>query len=141
MLIGTYYHTLEEKGRLSLPKKFREESSTWVVTRGLDGCLFLFTSDQYAQEMQQISGSSFTKKSNRDFSRLMTTEAYEVEVDKNGRVQLPEYLIEKAALDKHVAVTGNFSRIEIWNREAYHAYLDSLENSAESIAESFEIIE
>lgn len=138
MLIGTYYHTLEENGRVSLPKNFREESTEWVITRGLDGCLFLFTKHQYAEEMKTISGSSFTKKSNRDFTRLMATEAYEVELDKNGRVQLPEYLIDKASLKKHVAVTGNFSRIEIWDREAYHGYVDSLENSAETIAEGFE---
>ena len=138
MLIGKYYHTLEQKGRLSLPKKFRDIATAWIVTRGLDGGLFLFTQEAFDKELQVLERRSFTKKSNRDFVRLMSNEAVEVATDGNGRVQLPEYLISSAGLKKDIVVVGSVSRVEIWDRESYHTYIDNLETRAEDVAESFD---
>ncbi|HEX7017443.1 MAG TPA: division/cell wall cluster transcriptional repressor MraZ [Patescibacteria group bacterium] len=135
MFIGLYYHNLEDKGRLSLPKPFRAQTKNWIVTRGLDGGLFVFKKEDFEQKIAELAERTFTKKHNRDFIRLMVNEAKEIEPDKNGRVQLPEYLIEYAALEKEVVVVGSFTHLEIWDRDRYHKYVDSLEENAEAIAE------
>ncbi len=136
MLIGKYYHHLEDKGRLSLPAKFREVNKSWIITRGLDGCLFLLQESNFKQELNKIAQSSLTKKANRDLLRLMTNEAKELEVDDNGRVNLPNYLIDFANLKKNIVVVGSLNHIEIWDQDHYHDYIDQIENQAESIAES-----
>jgi MraZ protein len=137
MLIGTYYHTLEEHGRISLPKVFREKTSRWVATRGLDGGLFLFPASGFQNRLAKINeANTFTKKASRDFIRLMTNEAQEVQADKNGRVNLPNYLIGYAGLKKNVVVIGSLEYVEVWDRTAYHKYVDGLEKNAENIAET-----
>lgn len=138
MFIGKYYHRLEDKGRLSLPKKFRDQESNWVITRGLDGCLFLLRAENFEKEIQKISNSSFTKKANRDLVRLMTNEAQELTTDQNGRVNLPNYLIDFASLKKELVVVGSLDHIEIWDQEKYHHYIDQIEAKAEEIAENVE---
>jgi len=135
MFIGKYYHALEENNRISLPKKFREIETDWVVTRGLDGGLFLFRATNFNQELKKFSQRTFTKKAHRDFIRLMTNEAQEVMADDNGRVSLPEYLIEFAQLKKDLVIVGSYERIEIWDRDIYHKYLTQIESDAEKIAE------
>jgi MraZ protein len=138
MYIGKYYHSLEEKGRLSLPKEYRQENNSWVVTRGLDGGLFLFKESDFQTQLQNLLSRTFTKKINRDFIRLMTNEAKLVTPDKNGRVHLPEYLISFAKLKKDVVLVGSLEKIEIWDRDTYHNYVDSIESQAEEIAEQLE---
>jgi len=138
MLIGKYYHSLEEKGRISLPRKFRDQADEWVVTRGLDGCLFIFKKDKFEAELSQLAERTFTKKANRDLTRLMANDASAVKTDDNGRVHLPEYLIEFARLVKDLVIVGSGSRIEVWDRDSYHAYLNQLEADAEDIAEKIE---
>ena len=138
MFIGKYYHRLEDKGRLSLPKKFRDQESNWVITRGLDGCLFLLKAENFEKEIQKISNSSFTKKANRDLVRLMTNEAQELTTDQNGRVNLPNYLIDFASLKKDLVVVGSLDHIEIWDQDKYHHYIDQIEAKAEEIAENVE---
>lgn len=136
MFIGRYYHTLEANGRLSLPKTFREQAEQWIVTRGLDGGLFVFKQTDFENQLRELNERTFTMKSNRDFIRLMTNEAQSVTADMNGRVQLPEYLIEFAGLNKNLVIVGSYGWLEIWDREKYHAYLDQLEANAETIAEN-----
>lgn len=136
MFIGRYYHTLETHHRLSLPKKFRSEEQNWVITRGLDGGLFLFRASDFVTRIQELEQRTLTKKSHRDFVRWMSNDANEVTTDANGRVHLPEYLIEFAGLEKEVVVIGSFNWIEIWDRQRYHTYLDQLTPQAEQIAES-----
>jgi len=135
MFIGKYYHALEENNRISLPKKFRDIETDWVVTRGLDGGLFLFRAANFNQELKKLSQRTFTKKAHRDFIRLMTNEAQEVSADSNGRVSLPEYLIKFAQLKKDLVIVGSYERIEIWDRNTYHQYLAQIESDAEKIAE------
>lgn len=136
MLIGKYYHHLEAKGRVSLPAKFREVSKSWIVTRGMDGCLFLLQEGNFKKELEKIAQSSFTKKANRDLVRLMTNEAQELSADDNGRVNLPDYLISFAALVKNIVVVGSLDHLEIWDQDRYHNYIDQIEDKAEEIAES-----
>lgn len=135
MFIGRYYHTLEEKNRVSLPKKFRDQETNWIVTRGLDGGLFLFVQSEFEERLRELQTRSFTKKDHRDFIRLMTNDAQEALVDRNGRITIPEYLKNFAHLTKDVVMVGSFSRIEIWDVETYHAYIDQIESQAEEIAE------
>lgn len=138
MFIGRYYHRLEDKGRVSLPKKFREIEKNWVVTRGLDGGLFVFKKSDFIEKIEEIAKRTFTKKKNRDFVRLMVNEAQEVSADNNGRVSLPDYLIATAELKKELVVVGSYSYLEIWDVDKYHTYLDKLEGQAEEISESIE---
>lgn len=138
MLLGKYYHTIEANGRISLPKQFRSEHEHWIVTRGLDGGLFLFPEQVFQQELNQLGERSFTQKRNRDFVRLMTNEAKQVSPDNTGRVQLPEYLIEFAGLKKDVVIVGSLNKLEVWDRARYHQYLDQVEPAAEEIAESLD---
>lgn len=135
MFIGRYYHTLEENNRVSLPKKFRDIETNWVVTRGLDGGLFLFRAQNFKQELKKLSERTFTKKAHRDFIRLMANDAQELLADDHGRVSLPEYLIEFAQLKKQLIVVGSYERVEIWDRALYHQYLAQIESQAEKIAE------
>ncbi|MFZ5437795.1 MAG: division/cell wall cluster transcriptional repressor MraZ [Patescibacteria group bacterium] len=136
MFIGTYYHTLEEQGRVSLPKTFRSISENWIVTRGLDGGLFIFTADSFQEKLTKIAENHvFTKKAHRDFVRLMTNEAQAIEVDNNGRVNLPDYLIKFAHLNKDLVIVGSLDYLEVWDRDLYHQYVDQLETNAEEIAE------
>lgn len=137
MFIGKYYHKLEPNGRVMIPRNFRTEEA-WVVTRGLDGSLFLFPAAEFEKEIKNFADRSFTKKINRDFIRLMANEAQAVSVDKQGRVQLPEYLIDFAQFSKDLVFVGSVSRVEIWDQATYHTYLDTIENQAEAIAEQIE---
>ena len=139
MLIGKYYHHLEAKGRLSLPAKFRQASKSWIITRGLDGCLFLLQEGNFKKELEKIAESSLTKKANRDLLRLMTNEAQELSIDSNGRVNLPDYLINFANLKKEVIVVGSLNHLEVWDQERYHTYIDQIEGKAEEIAESISL--
>ncbi len=135
MFLGRYYHTIEDKGRISLPKAFRELEKQWVLTRGLDGGIFLFPYQTFETQLAELSKMSFTKKTNRDFVRLMTNDATQVEADANGRIAIPEFLRAAAQLTKQVVVVGSYNRIEIWDVDKYHQYLDQLSAQAESIAE------
>lgn len=137
MYLGRYYHTIEEKGRISLPKKFRsEDKEQFVITRGLDGGLFVFAQDEWMKQVGTLSTGSFTKKSQRDFVRLMTNDAQEVELDNQGRILIPEYLRQFAKLDKQAVVVGSFNKIEIWNVELYHQYIEQIEQDATEISEN-----
>lgn len=135
MFIGRFYHKLEAKNRVSLPKSFRAIEKNWVLTRGLDGGLFLFREKDFEIEIQKLSERTFTRKDNRDFIRLMTNDAIRVAVDQNGRVLLPEYLTAFAAVKKDVVIVGSYSRVEIWDQKHYHSYIETIEKSAEKIAE------
>lgn len=139
MLIGKYYYCLQPNQRLSLPKVFRQESDQWIITRGLDGCLFIFKEATFEQEIAQVAARSFTKKTHRDLLRLMTNEATLVTADRNGRVHLPQYLIDLAHLTKQIVIVGSFNYLEVWDQDRYHQYCDQLSTRAEEIAEQVDV--
>lgn len=140
MYIGTYYHKLEAKNRLSLPAKFRSDlGNSAVVTKGLDGCLFVFDLPTWQGVIKTGLNLPFTKKNNRDFVRLLANSAVEVEIDAQGRILLTEELLKKAELSKNIVVVGSMQRIELWDEQAFRVYTESLEANAESIAESIEL--
>jgi len=138
MFTGTYYHTVESTGRVSVPASFRESlGMSLVATRGLDGCIFLYALPQWEAFVGQLTHSLFTKKAHRDFVRLMVNEAVKLEIDAQGRVLLPEVLRTKLTT-KDVVFAGSLDRIELWEKGAYHAYVETLEKNAEAIAEQYE---
>jgi MraZ protein len=136
MFIGRYYHTLEKNGRLSLPKTFREQADDWILTRGMDGGLFLFRPEKFSSQVEELKERTFTKKRHRDFIRLMVNDAQKLTTDEVGRVLLPEYLIAQAQLKKEVVIVGSYDYVEIWDRDRYHTYLDQLSSQTETLAES-----
>lgn len=136
MFIGQYYHTIEPTGRISLPKIFRDVSEKWIVTRGLDGGLFLFLANEFEEQISALQKQNFTSKKHRDFARLMVNSAHLIEVDSQGRVLIPVHLVELADLDKDVVIAGSYGYLEMWDRDQYHSYLDQLSPEAEQIAES-----
>lgn len=137
MFIGEYSHSIDEKGRLSIPVKFRGRLSEGVVvTRGLDGCLFLYAHAEWEQIAQRLAALPISQKKSRAFTRLMLAGAWDAELDSQGRVMLPEYLRTYAKLAKHATIAGLYNRIEIWDEDAWHEYRTVTENASEEIAES-----
>lgn len=136
MFIGEYHHTVDEKGRLAIPMKFRKElRSGAVVTRGLDNCLFVFSMAEWKKLAEKLSSLPFSQANSRAFSRLMLAGAMDVEIDKQGRVVLPEYLRRYANVAKEVVVAGLYSRIEVWDKAAWDAYKAKTEKDSNDIAE------
>jgi len=137
MFIGTYYHTLETQNRISVPKAFRADLSHGsVITQGLDGCLFIFTSDSWSIMLDKLQSLPLSSKSARDFLRLMTYNAAPVDLDKLGRTKLPENLVSLAGLKKDVVFAGALTRVEIWAKDRYHKYIDSLSGKEGEIEEA-----
>lgn len=127
MFVGTYYHTLEDQNRISVPKAFRTDLTPGsVITYGLDGCLFLFTADSWSKLTDKLQSLPLTSKAARDFLRLLTYHATPVEIDKLGRTKIPAAVCQLAGLTKEVVFAGALSRVEIWDKTRYHAYVDGL---------------
>ena len=137
MLLGAYEHTIDDKNRLTLPAKFRQEFAEGiVVTRGLDGCLFAYRRPDWARlvESRLASLDSFSQATRRA-QRFHFSGASEAELDKQGRVMIPALLLEHAQLGREVVVTGMGDHLEIWDREAWRLELAEVEGSAEDVAE------
>jgi len=136
VFIGEYKHNLDEKGRLAIPTKFRADLLKGaVVTRGLDTSLFLFPKEEWDKLAEKLASLPLGQSSSRAFARLMLAGAMDVEVDKQGRVVLPEYLRTYAGLEKSVVIAGLFNRLELWDESTWNAYKSKMEEDAESVAE------
>ncbi|NMB00099.1 MAG: division/cell wall cluster transcriptional repressor MraZ [Firmicutes bacterium] len=137
MFMGEYQHSLDTKGRLIIPAKFREDLGEGaVITRGLDNCLFLFPKDEWAILEGKLKTLPLTKTDARQFVRFLFSGATECELDKQGRINIPTNLREFASIDKDAVVIGVSSRVEIWSREKWEAYVQVAEESFEDIAEN-----
>lgn len=138
MFMGEYNHTIDAKGRLIIPSKFREAlGDEFVVTKGLDGCLFVFDRTEWSAFEEKLKSLPITNKDARQFVRFFLAGAASVEVDKQGRILVPNVLREFADLTKDVTLIGVGSRIEIWDKARYEgasAYED-MEEIAEHMAE------
>jgi MraZ protein len=136
MLIGEHIHTLDEKKRVSLPAKFRSElGKRVVVTRGLDGCLSLYSESEWNVFAAKLTEMSMGQPDSRAFNRIMLSGAVLVDIDASGRVLLPEYLKEFAKLGSQVVVAGMMSRVEIWNQDLWKEYIGRLEGQTDVLAE------
>jgi len=136
MLIGEYTHIIDEKNRLSLPAKFRQQlGKKIVVTPGLDQCLWVFTGKEWEKIREKLSQSSLLQKDSRSFNRFMFAGASEVEVDSIGRVLIPDFLRERANLKSKVVIIGVSSRVEIWNEKTWSEEKKTVERQADALAE------
>lgn len=139
MFIGTYYHTLESQNRISVPKSFRSDLTHGsVITQGLDGCLFMFTGDAWSLFLSKLQELPLANKSARDFLRLMTYNAAPVELDKLGRCKLPENLVTVGGLKKDVVFAGALTRVEVWAKDRYHTYVESLSGKETEIEDALQ---
>ena len=137
MFIGEYRHSLDAKGRIIVPAKFREGlGDKFVVTKGLDGCLFAFSIEEWKNFEQKLRSLPISNKDARAFSRFFFAGAMDCEIDKQGRFLISGNLREFAGLTKEVVIVGMDSRIEIWSKEKWQEYNDSSVDY-ESIAENF----
>lgn len=136
MFMGEYQHTIDGKGRLIMPAKFREGlGEQFVVTKGLDGCLFVYPMEEWKVLEAKLRSLPFTKADARAFARFFFSGAIECELDKQGRILLPANLREHAKLQKDVFIIGVSSRLEIWSKEVWEEYSSTTESSYEELAE------
>jgi MraZ protein len=140
MFYGEYLHSIDRKGRLILPAKFREAAKAhfiekFFVTRGLDKCLFMFSEEEWRSQESKFKAISFTKQQARTFNRLYFSGAVEVSPDKQGRILLPQYLKDFAQIKRDVMIVGVSNRIEIWAKDKWQEFYGSSRQSFEEIAE------
>ncbi|MFC7442319.1 division/cell wall cluster transcriptional repressor MraZ [Laceyella putida] len=137
MFMGEFRHNIDEKGRVIVPAKFREGlGDSFIITRGLDHCLFAYPQSEWKQLEQKLKTLPFTKADARKFTRFFFSGACEVELDKQGRANIPSHLREFAQLTKECVIIGVSSRVEIWCKERWDEYYESSEESFNEIAES-----
>lgn len=136
MLIGEYVHTLDPKKRLSLPSKWRSKlGKTIVVTRGLDNCLFVYPIQAWQTVIEKMSALPFGAADTRGLNRFFLSGAVEVEVDKAGRILVPDFLKEFAKLNQKVVLAGIHDRVEIWDEKRWNDYKKKIEEQADDLAE------
>ena len=135
MLVGTYYHTLEAKGRFSLPKVFRQDTTAWVLTSGLDGCLYVFRQSDFDAQVEKLAQLSYFQAKNRALVRHLAGNASPQITDQLGRLTVPTQLIAYAALKKQIVVVGQLNHLEVWDAERYREMMDRLEQTVEDAAE------
>ena len=137
MFMSQYNHTVDTKGRLIIPSKFREIlGDEFVVTKGMDGCLFVYANDDWKVFEQKLTSLPITNKDARKFARFFLAGAAPVEVDKQGRILLPAHLREFAELDKDVVLVGVGSRIEIWTKDKWEE--NNVDDDMDAIGASME---
>lgn len=137
MFIGEYSHSVDEKGRLSIPVKFRDELAVGcILTRGLDGCLWLYPQEEWNKIARQISELPITQKNARSFARFVLSGAMDLKVDKAGRINLPKYLADYAEIKGKVVVIGIDDRLEIWSAEKWESFKAEMEKNSEEVAEN-----
>ena len=141
MLIGEYEHSLDSKGRLIMPAKIREDiGEKFIVTKGLDGCLFGFSQNEWTNFEEKLKTLPLTNKNARDFVRFFLSGAIECEIDKQGRFLISSNLREYASMEKEVIIIGVGTRIEIWNREQWKKYNSDENISADNLAENMTML-
>ena len=139
MFMGEYNHTIDAKGRLIVPAKFREIlGDNFIVTKGLDGCLFVYPNDEWTRFEEKLKSLPLTNKNARQFTRFFLAGAAACEVDKQGRILLPQVLREFASLEKDVVLVGVASRIEIWSRERWDESMNTDDGDMDEVAENME---
>lgn len=137
MFMGEYQHTIDMKGRLIIPAKFREHLEQGIIlTRGLDGCLFGYPIAEWTKLEEKLKKLPLTKRDNRAFTRFFFSGAMEAEIDKQGRINISNALLSYAKIEKECVILGVSNRIEIWNKSDWQQYFEESEQSFNDIAEN-----
>jgi MraZ protein len=135
MLLGEYEHTIDEKNRLTLPAKFRDAfADGLVVTRGMDGCLYVYARAEWERVAREIASVDDLNPDARKLRRYFFAGASEDEPDRQGRISIPSALVQSARLGREVVVAGVLDHLEIWDRRTWREHLDEVEGSAEDVA-------
>lgn len=136
MFIGEYTHNIDDKGRLAVPAKFRKELTPGgIITRGLDGCLFVFTKSEWETLAKKLIALPLAQSNSRAFVRLMLAGAMDVSLDVQGRILVPEYLRKYSGVKHKAVVAGLYNRIEVWDEAKWRQYKQRTESASDEIAE------
>ena len=136
MFFGSYNHNLDEKGRLVIPSKMRDELGCKAyILKGFDGALSIFKESDFQNLINELKAFPFHKKNSRAYLRIQLASACELDIDRQGRALLPAQLLSKYGIGKEVIVIGALDHIEVWNKNAYETYEKSADSSFEEIAE------
>ena len=139
MLIGEYEHTIDTKGRLSMPSKLRRDmGEAFIVTKGLDGCLFAFSQEEWKNFETKLKALPLSDRNARNFVRFFLAGATECEIDKQGRFLIPSNLREAGKLEKEAVIIGVGTRLEIWNKDIWNSKDEEI--SADEIAENMTLL-
>ena len=137
MFIGEYHHSIDSKGRIIIPAKFREElGNNFIITRGIENCLFVYSIDNWGKICDKLNSLPFTKKDARNFVRFFMSGATEVELDSQGRANISSVLVNYANIIKDCVVIGTGDRLEIWAMESWNEFFNSTKDSMSDIAEN-----
>ena len=136
MFLGEYLHTFDSKNRISLPSKFRKSlGRVVVITRGLDHCLYVYSRNEWEKEAKKYSAGASGNAARRGLARLFLAGSFEAEVDRTGRVLVPEHLKSFASLREKAVIAGVADRVEIWEEDAWKRYTAEIERDANMLAE------
>lgn len=137
MFIGEYRHSIDEKGRLAIPIKYRDQLVHGaVVTRGLDQCLFIYPNSAWEELAKRLAQLPLSKANTRSFARFLLAGAMDVELDKQGRIVVPDYLRSFAGIKKSVVVAGLYDRFEVWDEEQWNQYRGAAERGSAEVSEA-----
>ena len=136
MLMGEFHHNIDDKGRLIIPTKFRSElGERFIITKGLDKCLFVYSMNEWNKIIEKLSNLQFTKKNVRAFERAFIGGASTIEFDRQGRINITSPLVHYANISKECVIIGVNERLEIWSKEEFEKYMKENEESLEEITE------
>lgn len=136
MFMGEFHHSIDDKGRLTLPSKFRDELGTsFIITRGLEGCLFVYSLAEWDKITKKLNNLPFTKKDARSFMRFFLSGATAAEFDKQGRINITSPLISYAEIKKNCVIIGVGDRLEIWSSEKWNSFYNDNKDDMSNIAE------
>src|SRR6056297_59698 len=141
MFIGEYEYKIDNKNRLALPVKFRDQLKKGLVaTRGIDTCLSIYTKESWNKLVEKLKDLPIIKSKNRAFNRLMLAGEMDMKLDKKGRVTLPDFFIKYAKLNKKAVIAGLYDKLEIWDKKIWQDYKEQSEASSSDIAEALDEI-
>jgi len=137
MFMGEYHHSIDEKGRIIIPSKFRNElGESFIVTRGIENCLFVYSLPEWEKIVTKLKSLPFTKKDARNFTRFFLSGATTVEFDKQGRINIQSPLASYAKLEKECVVVGVNDRLEIWSLDSWNKFFEDNQENLSDIAEN-----
>ena len=135
MFMGEFHHNIDEKNRLIIPSKFRNElGSKFILTRGIEKCLLVYSCNEWNKIVEKLNELPFTKKDARTFNRMFLSGATECELDSNGRINIPSHLVEYASIKKECTVIGVNDRLEIWSSEKFDEFFNTNIDNFDDIA-------
>ncbi|MDD2731638.1 MAG: division/cell wall cluster transcriptional repressor MraZ [Candidatus Pacebacteria bacterium] len=135
MFIGEYHYTIDTKKRLSLPNKFRKEiGAKVIITKGLENCLVVYPIKEWEVKSEKVGNLPDSQTEARGYSRIILSGAMEIEIDKLGRILIPDYLKKYADLKKNIVICGLFNKLEIWDQEKWEEYKSKTEEEVEELA-------